>query len=164
MTSFIGKQEYHLYLFLTQEWVAEGHRHWPTRCNIFARSILKDIYLSAFIKLNFVRDKKMELQVLCLSLCNLAIITSVAPILLFLLQWSDILQHYTLPAVIQTAVNVNLSFIVRGQHQGFVPIKWFFYFATLRPAWDMFLSHLSSAWTPLRDLESPWLKNIKAAF
>ena len=125
MTSFIGKQEYHLYLFLTQEWVAEGHRHWPTRCNIFARSILKDIYLSAFIKLNFVRDKKMELQVLCLSLCNLAIITSVAPILLFLLQWSDILQHYTLPAVIQTAVNVNLSFIVRGQHQGFVPIKWF---------------------------------------
>ena len=67
----------------------------------------------------------MKLQVLCLSLCNLAIITSVAPILLFLLQWSDILQHYTLPAVIQTAVNVNLSFIVRGQHQGFVPIKWF---------------------------------------
>lgn len=115
MTSFIGKQEYNLYLFLTQEWVAEGHRHWPTCCNIFARSILKDIYLSAFIKLNFARIKNKKLW-LCLSLCNSAIITSVAPILLFLLQWSDTLQHYKLPAAIQTAVNVNLSFIVRGRN------------------------------------------------
>ena len=56
----------------------------------------------------------MKLQVLCLSLCNLESITSVGPIVLFLLQWSDILQHYLLPAAIQTAVNVNLSFIVRG--------------------------------------------------
>ena len=164
MTSFIGKQEYHLYLFLTQEWVAEGHRHWPTRCNIFARSILKDIYLSAFIKLNFVRDKKNGIAsalFIFVQLGNHNISCSDFVIFAAVIRHSTTLHA---PCSHSNCSKRKFEFYCARPTSRFCSHKMIFYFATLRPAWDMFLSHLSSAWTILRDLELPWLKNIKAAF